>query len=427
MRQSSGRSACDVGTDDAAPSARLPALPTKGFSRGLVCRRRSRPLYRRREARVGPARGFMSWNNQGGGPWRSGQGPWGAGPGGGQSPGDLEEALRRLQNALRGLLPSGGGSAGRGIVFLVLVAILLWFAWGFYTVQPNEIGINLVFGRNAGKTVSGLNYNWPWPVGFVIKVPVSDQKITEVGYRTELDSGGGTGRSRSQAPEESLMLTSDQNIVDVQFRVIWQIDPARPEDFVFDIRHPEETVKAVAESVMREVVGLKTIDGILTSDRKSIEPDVQKRMQSILDGYKAGVLVLQVQLQLVDAPAEVLSAYRDVTAAQQDLQAAVNEADKYANKVVPEAEGEASRIRLAAQGYRQKTVAEAIGQTSRFDQVYAQYKNAPGVTRERLYLETMEHVLGAMDKTILDTTGVSPPVPYLALDALRPKPAGAAK
>ncbi|MGD0719503.1 MAG: FtsH protease activity modulator HflK [Roseiarcus sp.] len=369
----------------------------------------------------------MSWNNQGGGPWRSGQGPWGAGPGGGQSPGDLEEALRRLQNALRGFLPSGGGFAGRGVVFLVLVAILLWFAWGFYTVQPNEIGINLVFGRNAGKTVSGLNYNWPWPVGFVIKVPVSDQKITEVGYRTELDTGGGTGRSRSQAPEESLMLTSDQNIVDVQFRVIWQIDPARPEDFVFDIRHPEETVKAVAESVMREVVGLKTIDGILTSDRKSIEPDVQKRMQSILDGYKAGVLVLQVQLQLVDAPAEVLSAYRDVTAAQQDLQAAVNEADKYANKVVPEAEGEASRIRLAAQGYRQKTVAEAIGQTSRFDQVYAQYKNAPGVTRERLYLETMEHVLGAMDKTILDTSGVSPPVPYLALDAVRPKPAGAAK
>jgi membrane protease subunit HflK len=369
----------------------------------------------------------MSWNNQGGGPWRSGQGPWGAGPGGIQPPGDLEEALRRLQAALRGLLPSGGGFAGRGAIFIVLVAILLWFAWGFYTVQPNEIGVNLVFGRNAGKTVAGLNYNWPWPVGMVIKVPVSDQKITEVGYRSELDAAAESGRNRATAPEESLMLTADQNIVDVQFRVSWQIDPASPEDFVFNIRHPEETVKAVAESVMREVVGLKTIDGILTTDRKSIEPDVQNRMQKVLNDYKAGVLVLQVQLQSVDAPSQVLSAYRDVTAAQQDQQRAVNDAYTYANRVVPEAEGNAARIKAEAEGYRQQTVAEATGQTSRFDQVYAQYKNAPGVTRERMYLETMERVLGGMDKTILDASGASAPVPYLALDALRSKPAGAAK
>jgi membrane protease subunit HflK len=265
----------------------------------------------------------------------------------------------------------------------------------------------------------------------VIKVPVSDQKITEVGYRSELDAAAETGRSRATAPEESLMLTGDQNIVDVQFRVSWQIDPAKPEDFVFNIRHPEETVKAVAESVMREVVGLKTIDGILTSDRKSIEPDVQARMQKVLNDYQAGVLVQQVQLQSVDAPSQVLSAYRDVTAAQQDQQRAVNDAETYANRVVPEAEGAAARIRLEAQGYRQQTVAEANGQTSRFNQVYAQYKNAPGVTRERMYLETMERVLGAMDKTILDTNGVAPPVPYLALDALQPRPApapaGAAK
>jgi membrane protease subunit HflK len=368
----------------------------------------------------------MSWNNQGGGPWRSGQGPWGAGPGGIQPPGDLEEALRRLQTALRGILPGGGGFAGRGTIFVILVAILLWFAWGFYTVQPNEIGINLVFGRDAGKTTAGLNYNWPWPVGTVIKAAVSDQKITEVGYRSEQDAAE-TGRNRAQAPEESLMLTADQNIVDVQFRVSWQIDPANPEDFVFNIRHPEETVKAVAESVMREVVGLKTIDGILTTDRKSIEPDVQTRMQKVLNDYRAGVLVLQVQLQSVDAPAQVLSAYRDVTAAQQDQQRAVNDAETYANRVVPEAEGGAARIRLEAQAYRQQTVAEATGQTSRFNQVYAQYKNAPGVTRERMYLETMERVLGEMDKTILDTSSVAAPLPYLSLDALRSKPAGGAK
>jgi modulator of FtsH protease HflK len=369
----------------------------------------------------------MSWNNQGGGPWRSGQGPWGQGPGGVQPPGDLEEALRRLQAGLRGLIPGGGGFAGRGVIFFILVAILLWFAWGFYTVQPNEIGINLVFGRYTGKTAAGLNYNWPWPVGAVIKAPVSDQKITEVGYRGEPDVAVENGRSRSEAPEESLMLTGDQNIVDVQFRVSWQIDPAKPEDFVFNVRHPEETVKAVAESVMREVVGLKTIDGILTSDRKSIEPDVQNRMQKVLNDYHAGVLVQQIQLQSVDAPAQVLSAYRDVTAAQQDKQRAVNDADTYANRVVPEAKGAAARIRLEAEAYRQQTVAEATGQTSRFNQVYAQYKNAPGVTRERMYLETIERVLGAMDKTILDTNGVGPPVPYLSLDALQHKPAGAAK
>ena len=140
----------------------------------------------------------MSWNNQGGGPWRSGQGPWGQGPGGVQPPGDLEETLRRLQGALRGLLPGGGGGfAGRGVIFVALVAILLWFAWGFYTVQPNEIGINLVFGRYTGKTAAGLNYNWPWPVGAVIKAPVSDQKITEVGYRGEPDIAVENGRSRS--------------------------------------------------------------------------------------------------------------------------------------------------------------------------------------------------------------------------------------
>jgi membrane protease subunit HflK len=368
----------------------------------------------------------MSWNNQGGGPWRSGQGPWGQGPGGIQPPGDLEEMLQRLQASLRALLPGGGGGlAGRGAIFVVLVAVLLWFAWGFYTVQPNEVGINLLFGRYTGKTSAGLNYNMPWPVGAVIKAPVWDQKITEVGYRGEADSDN--RNNRSQAPEESLMLTADQNIVDVQFRVSWQIDPAKPEDFVFNIRHPEETVKAVAESVMREVVGLKTIDGILTTDRKSIEPDVQDRMQKVLNDYHAGVLVKQVQLQLVDAPSQVLSAYRDVTAAQQDQQRAVNDAETYANRVVPEAEGAASRIRLEAQAYRQQTVAEATGQTSRFNQVYAQYKNAPGVTRERMYLETMERVLGAMDKTIIDTAGVSPPVPYLPLDSLPRKPAGAAK
>jgi membrane protease subunit HflK len=174
-------------------------------------------------------------------------------------------------------------------------------------------------------------------------------------------------------------------------------------------------------------IGFWTPSRLTSICSTSIEPDVQNRMQKVLNDYRAGVLVLRVQLQSVDAPSEVLSAYRDVTAAQRDQQRAVNEAETYANKVVPEAEGAAARIKLEAQAYRQQTVAEATGQTSRFNQVYTQYKNAPAVTRERMYLETMERVLGAMDKTILDTSGVGPPVPYLALDPLQHKPAGAAK
>jgi modulator of FtsH protease HflK len=366
----------------------------------------------------------MSWNNQGGGPGRSqGRGPWGQGPRGSQPPGDLEDIIRRIQETLGKLIPGGSGPSGKGlgapgVLFLLLAALVLWFAWGtFYTVQPSEVGINLMFGRYTGKTAAGLNTNWPWPIGSVIKVPVWDQQITEVGYRS----------GSSDIPEESQMLTGDKNIVDVHFRVNWQIDPAKPEDYVFNVLNPRETVKAVAESIMREVVGLKTIDGILTTDRASVEADVQKRMQDLLNSYRAGVLVKQVQLQSVDAPSEVLSAYRDVTAAQQDQQRAVNEADTYANKVVPEAEGGAARIVAEAQAYREQTILEAKGQTARYNQIYQQYKKAPAVTRERMYLETMERVLGPMDKTIVDSNSSSPPVPYIALDPLQSKTGASAK
>jgi modulator of FtsH protease HflK len=358
----------------------------------------------------------MSWNNQGGGPWRS--------PGRGRQPTiDLEEIIRRVQEALGKLTAGGGGGRragggdGRTALLVILAAVLLWFVWGtFYTVQPNETGINLVLGRYTGKTAAGLNTNWPWPIGSVIKVPVWDQQITEVGYRSL--------GVNADLPEESQMLTGDKNIVDVHFRVNWQVDPAKPEDYVFTILNPRETVKAVAETIMREEVGLKTIDGILTTDRKEVENDVQKRMQGVLDGYRAGVLVKQVQLQSVDAPAQVISAYRDVTAAQQDQQRAVNEAETYANKVVPEAEGGAARIVAEAKAYREQTILDAKGQTARYNQIHEQYKKAPGVTRERTYLETMERVLGPMDKTIVDQNSASPPVPYIALDPLQQKTGG---
>jgi membrane protease subunit HflK len=223
-------------------------------------------------------------------------------------------------------------------------------------------------------------------------------------------------------PEESLMLTGDENIADVKFVVIWQIDPVRPEDYAFHIANQRETVKAVAESAMREVIGRGQIQRILTADRPKIEADVQQLMQGVLNWYKAGILVLQVQLQSVDPPEQVIAAFKDVTAAQQDQNRLRNEAEAYANRVVPEARGKAAAIVQEAEGYKLQTVAQATGQVSRFTQVYAQYKKAPEVTRERLYLETMERVLAGMDKVILDQSGGQGQgvVPYLPLGPLTP-------
>jgi len=361
----------------------------------------------------------MPWNDQGGGPWKPnnqspwGQGPWGQGPGG-STPPNLEELLRRSQDRLRNILPSSFG--GRGVLWLALIALLAWACSGFYTVGPNEVGLNLIFGRYTGKTSAGLNYNLPYPIGTVQKLKVTDRNSTDIGSKYVLSGRGNP--TQIDVPDESLMLTGDENIADVKFRVIWQIDPVHPEDYAFNVRNQEETVKAVAESAMREIVGRSQIQKILTAERKVIEPATQELMQRVLNEYKAGVLVLQVQLLSVDPPASVISAFRDVTAAQQDLQRQRNEAEAYANRVVPEARGAAARIIQEAEGYREQSVAGARGQTSRFLQIYEQYKRAPDVTRERLYLETMERVLGAGDKVIIKQSNGPGVVPYLPLDEL---------
>jgi membrane protease subunit HflK len=361
----------------------------------------------------------MPWSNQsGGGPWKpSNPGPWGQGPsGGGQQPPDLEELLRRSQDRLKSVMPGGlGGLGGGGIAALVVLAALGWAATGMYTVQPNEAGIETVFGKFTQRTVSGLNYNWPYPIGSVAKLRVTDRNSIDVGFRTREDPRRANNTTQVDVNEESLMLTGDENIADVKFRVIWQIDPVRPEDFAFNVREPRETVKAVAESVMREIVGRTQIQRILTAERKLIEPAAQDLTQKVLNEYKAGVLILQVQLLSVDPPEQVIAAFRDVTAAQQDLERMRNEAETYANRVVPEARGASARILQEAEGYREQTVAEARGQASRFSQVYEQYRNAPAVTRERIYLETMERVLGGSNKVIVDQGAGQGVVPYLPL------------
>ncbi len=367
----------------------------------------------------------MPWTNQsggnGGGPWRPTQGPWGqgpSGPGGGPTPPDLEDLLRRLQERLRGVLP-GGGFGGVGILIALLAVVLIWLASGFYTVEPNEVGINTIFGRYTGKTPAGWHYNLPYPIGSVEKLAVTDRNAIDIGALTQEDPRRPGVQVGADVPQESLMLTGDDNIADVKFRVIWQIDPQHPEYYAFNLRNPNETVKAVAESAMREVIGRSQLLKLLTTDRSVIEPEVKDLIQKVLESYNAGILVLQVQLLSVDPPQQVIAAFRDVTAAQQDLQRQRNEAEAYANRVVPEARGAAAGTVQEAEGYKEQTVQEAQGQASRFDQVYAQYKKAPDITRQRIYIETMEAVLAGADKTIIDDkdkgSGVLPLLPLGAV------------
>lgn len=363
----------------------------------------------------------MPWNDESGngGPWKpSGPGPWGQKPS--QPPPEFEEFLKRAQEKLKQWVPGPAGMGGRGLLAIILVGTIIWLLSGFYTVGPNEVGLNMIFGRYTGKTGPGLNYNLPFPIGSVQKLAVTDRNTVNIGFALRQDSRGASAL-QIDVPEESLMLTGDENIADVKFVVIWQIDPVRPEDYAFNVANQRETVKAVAESAMREVIGRRPILPILTTERPAIEKDVHELMQGILNWYNAGVLVLQVQLQSVDPPEQVIAAFKDVIAAQQDQNRLRNEAEAYANKVVPEARGKAAAIVQEAEGYRLQTVAEATGQVARFNKIYEQYKKAPEVTRQRLYLETMERVLGGMDKVILDQSAGQGVVPYLPLGQLAPR------
>jgi membrane protease subunit HflK len=367
----------------------------------------------------------MPWSNQGGGPWGSGgKGPWGSGPQqSGPTPPDLEEFLRRSQDKLRTVLP-GGNLGGKGAGLIVLAALFVWGLTGIFTVNPDELGVVLRFGRYAWDAKPGLNYHYPYPIESVLTPKVTRVNRIDIGLRAAEDTRrGGPGL---KVPEEALMLTGDENIVDVDFSVFWLIKPDGAGDYLFNIQQPEGTVKAVAESAMREVVGHSEIQPILTGARGPIETAVQELMQKTLDNYGAGIQVTQVQLQKVDPPAQVIDSFRDVQAALSDAERAQNEAQTYANRVVPEARGRAAQITQAAEAYREQTVAEATGGASRFLKVYEEYKKAPDVTRQRMYLETMERLFGGTDKIILDSGsgGQNGVVPYLPLNELvRPQPA----
>jgi membrane protease subunit HflK len=334
---------------------------------------------------------------------------------------DFDAIIARLQAMVRKWMPRGGASGGRGIALIAIALIALWLASGFYRVQPDEQGLVLRFGAYDRSTLPGLNYHIPWPVESVELLAVTRINRTEIGFRSASSDpslaarGGGAPRP---VPEESLMLTGDENIIDINFAVFWRINNGV--DYLFNIRDPDVVVKAVSESVMREVIGRTPIQPALTQLRASIETDVLKETQQILDQYKAGIEITQVQLQKVDPPEAVIESFRDVQRANTDAERLRNEAEAYRNDIVPRARGDAARITAEAAGAKAASVAEATGQTQRFLSVLAAYQQARSVTLERMYIETMQDILTRSTSVILDDK-VRGLLPFLPLNDL-PKP-----
>jgi membrane protease subunit HflK len=362
----------------------------------------------------------MAWNNQGG-PWGGGnKSPWGRGPnpgggGGGNRPPDFEQMLRRGQDRMRNWLPGGLGS-GRGVALIVAAVIVVWAGTGFYVVNPGQVGVNLVFGSYKGQTDPGWHWNWPWPVGAVQKPNVTQRYSTEIGYSTI----AGTEADRD-VPEESLMLTGDENIVDVRARVLWRISDV--EKYLFQIDDPETSVKNAAEAALREIVGQSKFQEITTDKIGEIQVHAQQLTQQILDSYNAGITVDELTLQKADAPQEVRDAFLDVQRAKNDRVSSVNQAQGYANKIKQDAQGQAVQIVKQAEAYRAQKTALAQGDAQRFLSVYDQFKNNPSVTERRIYLETMSDVFSRMNKVLVDpgVGGGSGMVPYLPLDQLLQK------
>ncbi len=352
----------------------------------------------------------MPWSNQGGG---GNRGPWGQGPSG-QQPPNLEELLRQSQDKFKSFLPGGGGGI-KMIGLIVLVLIGLWAASGFYKVEPDEQGVVLRFGKWVETTQSGLNYHLPSPIESVLTPKVTRINRIDVGFRTAGDISRTT--STRDVPEESLMLTGDENIIDIDFAVFWRINEAGR--YLFNIQNPDLTVKATAESAMREVIGKTQIAAALAEGRQSVELSARKLLQDVLNSYESGIEITEVKLQKVDPPSAVIDAFRDVQRARADLERQRNEAEGYANDIIPRARGEAEQLIQEAEAYREEVVARAEGETKRFLEVYKEFAQARDVTTKRIYLETMEKVLQGVTKVVVDNKGGSGVVPYLPLPELR--------
>ena len=356
------------------------------------------------------------------------QSPWGSPPPGGggpnngngsgtrQQPPSLDDIIRNIQKTFNKF--SGGKSGGsKPIITGLIIIIVLYVASGLYRVLPDEQGVVLRFGKFVNMTQPGLHYHLPTPFERVLTPKVTKVNRVDVGFRPASDTGRSSGVGN--VPVESLMLTGDENIVDINYSVFWVIKDAGK--FLFNIQSPIETVKATSETAMREVIAKNNIQTILTEGRASIEIEVQDITQQILDEYGSGIQITQVQTQQADPPAQVIDAFRDVQAARADRERSKNEAEGYANDVIPRARGEAEQVLQQAEAYKKEVVAKAEGEASRFLAIYNEYKVAKQVTQERMYLETMEKVLADIDKVIIDKNSGSGVVPYLALPELKKK------
>jgi membrane protease subunit HflK len=320
---------------------------------------------------------------------------------------------RRIRQRFEQEFGTMGPGIGRRLIPALLAAVVgLWLLSGFYDVQANQEGVVTTFGAYSRTAGPGWHYHLPTPIERVEQIPVTTVNQTNIGSKS------------GDLPKESLMLTGDENIVDVAFSVQWRIDDAGR--YLFDIKDQDDTIKAVAESAMREVVGRSTLTDVIATGKAKVEAQSAVLMQKILDQYGAGVTVVSVQIASANPPAEVVPDFQAVQSAAQDAQSAINQATAYSNTVVNEAKGTAAQKERAAEGYRQQVIAQAQGQSDAFNAVYDQYRRAPGVTRERLYLETMERVLGKSAKVIVDAKGATAPI-ILPPDAFRPRnPAAAA-
>ena len=371
----------------------------------------------------------MSWKDNNTGPWggsgeRFGQGP--QRPGGSQPP-DLDELLDNLRNRFRG---RGSGKSGRGsggggsrpnrmgILLILVAAVGLWASASVFRVQPDEAAVVLTFGGYTTTQGPGLGFA-AWPIQQAEVLPVTRENSIAIGYEGSADADPESVRIRNANIKESLMLTGDENIVDINFQVVWNI--AEPDKFLFNLAEPDKTIKAVAESAMRQVIGRSQLKPILNRDRGAVTEDVHALVQSTLDSYHSGVNIVRVNFDRADPPPAVIDAFRDVQAAEQDRDTLEKRAGAYANQRLAEARGEAAQILQEAEGYRARVVKEAEGEAARFVEVYASYSAAPEVTRKRLYLETVEQVLADVDKIVIDEAGSSGQgvVPYLPLDQLR--------
>ena len=335
----------------------------------------------------------------------------------GQVPPEVEEMLRAGQERFRVLMGGGNGGSGgsggqggggpesiRGMLGLgALLAIGLWAFSSFYTVKPEEKSVELFLGEFSSVGNSGLNFA-PWPLVTYEVLPVTREQTESIGI-------GGRGN------DAGLMLTGDENIVDIDFEVVWNInDPAK---FLFNLRDPQQTIRAVSESAMREIIAQSELAPILNRDREAIAVRLGDLIQDALDSYESGISIVRVNFDRADPPEQVIDAFREVQAAEQERDRLEKQADAYANRVLAQARGEAAQALETAEAYRAQVVNGATGEASRFGAILSEYRKAPEVTRKRMYLETMEEVLGRVDKVIIDETGGSGVVPYLPLNELR--------